>query len=126
MKTTKITQTRFINGSDGHDTAAEFNEAMRELANLNPRFEREGNSFWIFYSVITEEPETLAEKHEAEGEKAHCEDCPYFMRPMNRMGLIDGRAKRGTCGKTGQTEHINSTACDYYYTLATAERRRFK
>ena len=126
MKTTKIVQTRFINGSDGHDTAAEFNEAMMELANLNPRFEREGNSFWIFYSVIQEEPETIAEKHEMEGEKAHCGDCPFFMRPMNRLGLIDGRAKHGTCGKEGTREHIDSCACDYYYTLATAERRRFK
>ena len=126
MKTTKIVQTRFINGSDGHDTAAEFNEAMMELANLNPRFEREGNSFWIFYSVIQEEPETIAEKHEQEGERAHCGDCPFFVRPMNRLGLIDGRAKHGTCGKSGQREHIESCACDYYYTLATAERRRFK
>ena len=125
MKTIKITQTKFINGSDGHDTAAEFNQTMLELANLNPRFERDGNSFWIFYSVITEEPESLAEKHEMEGEKAHCSDCPYFMRPTNRFGLVDGRAKHGTCGKTGQREHIDSTACDDYYKLATAERRRF-
>ena len=126
MKTIKIVQTRFINGSDGHDTAAEFNQAMVELANLNPTYERDGNSFWIFYSVITEEPETLAEKHEMEGEKAHCGDCPYYMRPVNRLGNIDGRAKYGTCGKSGTREHIDSCACDDYYKLATAERRRFK
>ena len=126
MKTTKIIQTRFINGSDGHDTAAEFNETMIELANLNPTFERDGNSFWIFYSVITEEPETIAEQHEVEGEKAHCGDCPYYMRPVNRLGNVDGRAKYGTCGKSGTREHIDSCACDDYYKLATAERRRFK
>lgn len=125
MKTIKITQTRFINGSDGHDTQEEFNQAMRDLAFLNPKFERDGNSFWIFYSEIIEEPETLAEKHEMEGEKAHCGDCPYFMRPMNRFGMIDGRAKHGTCGKHGTRQHIDSTACDDYYRLATAERRRF-
>ena len=125
MKTTKITQTRFINGSDGHDTAAEFNEAMMELANLNPRFEREGNSFWIFYSVVLKEPETISEKCEQEGERAHCGDCPMFMRPLNRFGNIDGRAKHGTCGKTGQREHIESAACDDYYSLPKGERRRF-
>jgi len=125
MKTTKIVQSRFINGADGHDTQEEFNQAMRELAFLNPRFEREGNSFWIFYSVIQEEPETLAEKHEMEGERAHCGDCPYFMRPTNRFGSIDGRAKHGTCGLHGTREHIESSACDDYYKLATAERRRF-
>ena len=126
MKTTKITQARFINGSDGHDTQEEFNQAMRELAFLNPRFERDGNSFWIFYSEILEEPESLAEKHEMEGEKAHCSDCPFFARPMSRFGVIDGRAKHGTCGKHGTRQHIDSTACDDYYKLATAERRRFK
>lgn len=126
MKTTKIVQTRYINGADGHDTAAEFNEAMMELAHLNPRYEREGNSFWIFYSVIAEEPETLAEKHEAEGEKAHCSDCPYFMRPMNRFGNIDGRAKHGTCGLSGEREHVDSCACDDYYRLEQKERRRFR
>lgn len=125
MKTIKIIQSKFIDGSDGHDTHDEFNQMMRELAFQNPKFERDGNSFWIFYSETIEEPETLAEKHEMEGEKAHCSDCPYFMRPTNRFGLVDGRAKHGTCGKRGQREHIDSTACDDYYKLATAERRRF-
>ena len=126
MKTIKIIQSKFIDGSDGHDTHDEFNQMMRELAFQSPRFEREGNSFWIFYSEILEEPESLAEKHELEGEKAHCEDCPFFVRPMSRFGVIDGRAKHGTCGKHGTRQHINSTACDDYYKLAAAERRRFK
>lgn len=125
MKTIKIPQTIFINGEDGYDSAAEFNQKMMELAHLNPRFERDGKSFWIFYSIIIEEPETIAEQHEMQGEKAHCSDCPYFMRKLNRFGNIDGREKRGTCGLTGIREHMDSAACDEYYSLPKGERRRF-
>lgn len=125
MKTTKVFQTRFIDGSDGHEAAAEFNQAMMELAQLNPKFEREGNSFWIFYSVEITECETLTEQHEAAGENAHCIDCPYLMRDLNRFGNIDARKKWGTCGKTGERTNIDSRACDIYHSLADKERRRF-
>ena len=123
MKNTKIFQTRFIDGTDGHDTAAEFNAAMMELAELNPRFERDGKSFWIFYSVERTEPETLREEHEMAGEKAQCIDCPYVMRDLNRFGSIDGRKKWATCGLTGERTNIHSRACEEYHKLA--ERRRF-
>lgn len=125
MKQKKIVQSRFISGSDGYDASVEFNQAMKELADLNPTYEREGNSFWIFYSIIEVEYETIAEEHEAAGERAHCEDCPFLLRDTNRFGSIDGRKKWATCGKTGKRTHINSSACDYYYTLAASERRRF-
>ena len=40
MRSKKIVQTRFIDGSDGHDTAAEFNQVMMDLADLNPKIGR--------------------------------------------------------------------------------------
>ena len=126
MKTKKVIQSRFIDGTDGHEAAAEFNEAMMELAELNPKFERvDGNSFWIFYSVEMTEPENIVEEHEMAGENAHCLDCPYMMRDLNRFGNIDARKKWGTCGKTGERTNIDSRACEIYHSLSDKERRRF-
>ena len=127
MKTKKVIQSRFIDGSNGgYDASAEFNEVMMELAELNPRFERvDGNSFWIFYSVEMTEPENIVEQHESEGENARCIDCPYVMRDVNRYGNIDARKKWATCGKTGERTNIESRACEIYHSLASKERRRF-
>lgn len=125
MKRLKVHQTRFIDGTDGHDSAAEFNEAMMELAELNPKFERDGKSFWIFYTVEIEEAENAIEKNECAGENAHCIDCPYLMRDLNRFGNIDGRKKWATCGKTGERTNIDSRACEVYHELPVKERRRF-
>lgn len=123
MKTTKMIQSRFIQGADGFETSSEFNQVMAELANLNPKWEREGNSFWIFYSVEQTEDESIVDMHEAAGEKAHCIDCPYCDRDLNRFGNIDGRKKWATCAKTGERTNIDSRACEIYHSLA--ERRRF-
>ena len=125
MKTKKVIQSRFIDGTDGHDACAEFNQVMMELAELNPKFERNGNSFWIFYSVEMTEPENIVEEHEMAGENAHCLDCPYMMRELNRFGNIDARKKWGTCGKTGERTNIDSRACEIYHSLSDKERRRF-
>lgn len=125
MKTIKVIQSKYIEGSDGYDTAAQFNEAMLELAALNPKYERNGNSFWIFYSVEKTECEDIVDEHEQAGEKAHCLDCPYLLRPENRYGNVDARKKWGTCGKTGERTHVESRACEIYHSLASKERRRF-
>lgn len=125
MKTIKVVQTRFIDGADGHDTAAEFNQAMMDLAELNPKYERDGKSFWIFYSVEKVECESIIDEHEIQGENAHCIDCPYLMRDLNRFGNIDARKKWATCGKTGERTNIESRACEIYHGLPTQERRRF-
>lgn len=123
MKTKTIFQTRAIVGNSPEETASLFNDAMVELSELNPKFERDGNMFWIYYTVTQYEPETLADKHELEGEDAHCIDCPYLLRDLNRYGNIDARKKWGTCGKTGDRTHVDSKACEIYHSLA--ERRRF-
>ena len=116
MKSKKIVQTRFIDGSDGHDTAAEFNQTMMELADLNPRFERDGKSFWIFYSVEIVEAEDIVEEHELQGESHRCIECPFLIRDLNRFGNPDVTHKHGTCGKSGQRVRIDGLICDKYYT----------
>jgi hypothetical protein len=116
MKTTKIVQSKFIQGADGFESSAEFNQAMMELAELNPTFEREGNSFWIFYYVTQTEPENIVEEHELNGENAHCADCPFIVRDLNRFGKVDGVKKHATCGLTGERVRIDSRVCEAYYT----------
>lgn len=116
MRHTKVTQSRFISGQDGFETAAEFNQVMMELADMNPKWERDGNSFWVFYSVEITEAENIVEEHELAGEYAHCIDCPRCMRDLNRFGNPDTRKKWATCTKTGERVRIDSTVCESYYT----------
>lgn len=125
MRTKSIPQTRVISGNTPQETAMLFNEAMTELADLNPKYERDGNVFWIYYTVIKSEAETIVEQHELMGERAHCIDCPYLMRDLNRFGSIDGRKKWATCGKSGERTHVDSTVCEDYYNINSRERRRF-
>lgn len=125
MKSKAIPQTRVISGNTPQETAMLFNEAMTELADLNPKYERDGNVFWIYYTVVKTEAETIVEQHELTGERAHCIDCPYLMRDLNRFGSIDGRKKWATCGKTGERTHVDSTVCEEYYNINSRERRRF-
>ena len=116
---------RAVSGSTPQETAMLFNQTMAELADLNPTYERDGGVFWIYYTVVKSEPETIVEEHELNGERAHCIDCPYLMRDLNRFGSIDGRKKWATCGKSGERTNIDSTVCEEYYRLNSKERRRF-
>lgn len=125
MKTKSIPQMRAIAGNTPQETAMLFNQTMVELADLNPTYERDGGVFWIYYTVVKNEPETVVEEHEMKGERAHCIDCPYLMRDLNRFGNVDGRKKWATCGKTGERTNIDSTVCEEYYALNSKERRRF-
>jgi hypothetical protein len=122
MKYKKIPQSVYIEGIDGFETSALFNEKMRQLAHLNPTYERDGKSFWIFYYIVEKEPETLAEKFEEEGKKAHCMDCKKCIRELNRFGEVHGVKKYATCGRTGECVRIDSSACDDYYRELMSER----
>ena len=115
-----VPQVRFIQGRDPHETAQMFNETMTELAELNPTYEREGDSFWVYYKVDMYSDEEIFER--VTTTSAHCEDCPYIMRDLNRFGNIDARKKWATCGKTGERVHMESKACDIYDSLS--ERRK--
>lgn len=110
-------QVKVISGNTPEETAAMFNSAMTELAALNPRYERDGGIFWIYYTVEQKEPETLAEAFEVKGEGATCGDCPFCMRDLNRFGTEDKRKKRATCSKTGSQVYVWGSACDEYYKL---------
>lgn len=63
MRSKSIPQTRVIAGNTPQETAMLFNQAMTELADLNPTYERDGGMFWIYYTVVAHEPETVVEEH---------------------------------------------------------------
>ena len=112
-----VMQVRVISGNTPEETALMFNTAMQELAALNPRYERDGGIFWIYYTIETKEAETLAEAYEIKGEGKTCGDCPYCMRDLNRYGTEDKRKKRATCSCSGEQVYVWSAACDTYYKL---------
>ena len=116
MRQISIPQVLPITGSTPQEAAMLFNQTMMELAPMHPTFEKDGNTFWIYYTVEYREPETVCEEHEQKGEGAHCVDCPYCVRDLNRFGDIDVRKKHATCTKlSGQRIRIDSSACDIYY-----------
>ena len=115
MKHTFIPQIRAITGNTPQEAALAFNEAMMELAPLRPTFQREGDTYYIQYSVEINEAETLAEEHELKGEHHKCEECPRCIRDRNRFGDIDARKVWATCAMTGERIRIRSEVCDIYY-----------
>ena len=115
MKYTAIPQFRAISGSTPQEAAMLFNEAIMELAPLHPSFQREGDTYYIQYSVQIAEAETLAEKYEMKGCGAKCKDCPHCIRDRNRFGDIDARKVWATCSKTSERVRLRAEACDIYY-----------
>jgi len=115
MKTITKHRVEAITGDTPQEAAALFNEAMDRLAELQPKYEREGCTFWIYYKIEHEEAETIAEAYELAGKTAHCMECPFIVRDLNRFGNIDARKKWATCGKTGKRTNIECCACDIYY-----------
>lgn len=115
MKHTVIPQIRAISGNTPQEAALLFNEAMMELAPLHPTFQREGDTYYIQYSVEIKEAETVAEEHELKGEHHKCEECHHCVRDRNRFGDIDARKVWATCSRTGERIRIRSEVCDEYY-----------
>ena len=117
MRHKSVMQVRVISGSTPEETAMLFNESMQELSALNPKYERDGGVFWIYYTVEQREAETLAEAFEINGEGKCCGDCPFCIRDLNRFGAEDKRKKKATCSQTGEQVYVWSSACDTYYAL---------
>ena len=83
---------------------------------MNPKYTREGDTYYITYTVEYREPENICEEYEIKGEGAKCVDCPYCVRDLNRFGDIDERKKHATCVKrSGERIRIDSSACETYY-----------
>jgi len=122
MRTITTHRMEAITGDTPQEAAALFNEAMERLAPMNPTYEREGCTFWVHYKVTYQEAETLTEMHDLAGDSAHCVECPFIHRDLNRFGNIDARKKWGTCTKTGDRVFISDKACDLLYE-ARGERR---
>lgn len=116
MITKSIPQTRAVSGNTPQETALLFNQTMTELADLNPTYERDGNVFWVYYTIVKNEPETVVEEHELKGEYRYCEDCPYCDRVVDIYGNIDPRVKWGKCMKYGMTSvNLNKRVCAAYW-----------
>lgn len=115
MKQVVIPQARAISGNTPQEAALLFNEAMRELAWLHPTYEKEGNTFWIFYTVEIKEAESIADEQELKGKSVTCKECPHCIRDLNRFGDIDARKVWATCAKTGERVRLRESACDIYY-----------
>lgn len=115
MKHIVIPQIRAITGDNPQDAALRFNETMLELAPLHPTFQREGDTYYIQYSVMIDEPESLADERKLKGEHHKCGECQHCIRDINRFGDIDARKVWGTCALTGVRVRIRGDVCDEYY-----------
>lgn len=116
MRHITIPQMRAITGSTPQEAALLFNETMMELAPMRPTFVREGNTYYIQYSIEYNEAETVTEEHELNGEYHNCAECPFCVRDVNRFGDSDMRKKWATCSRTGERVRTDGTVCDTYYT----------
>lgn len=115
MKRTIVPQMRAITGSTPEEAALSFNEAIMELAPLHPTFEREGNTYYIQYSIEIVEAESIKDERELKGEHHTCKECPHCIRDRNRFGDIDARKVYGTCAITGERVRLREEVCDTYY-----------
>lgn len=116
MRITTIPQVECIEGRTRQETALKFNKRMLELAYVNPSWEREGDVFWITYNKLTEEPESIVEEHEMNGESLHCIDCPLCDRVVDIYGNIDSRVRWGKCMKFGMAcVNLNKKVCKAYW-----------
>lgn len=116
MKHITIPQVKPITGNTPQEAAMLFNQAIMELAPMNPQWTREGDTYYITYLVEYNEAENLVEEHELKGERHTCGECPHCVRDMNRFGEADMRKKWATCCCTGQRIRIDENVCDEYYT----------
>ena len=118
MQNTKYTQVKAIIGENPVDAAEKFNDAMRDLKGFSDlKYEREGNTFLIYYTVSEAIPETIAETREMEGNCGFCKDCEHCRRDVTRFGITDQRKKWARCVWHDKPVMINSSACDDYYML---------
>lgn len=117
MRNKSIPQVLAIVGESPVDAANKFNQAMRDLKDFgNLSYEREGNTFLIYYTISETLPESIAEAYELEGCSGTCGECKQCRRDVTRFGIVDQRKKWGRCVYHDKPVMITSNACDDYYT----------
>ena len=117
MQTYRLKQMEAVTGATPQELAANYNEAMMRLQGCHPTDEWHEGVVYIYYYTTNDVPETLAEKHELDGEGATCGQCPHCCKRINRSGNVDTRYKWATCGKTGDKVMATGPACDIYYDI---------
>lgn len=116
MRQITVPQVRPVKANSPQETAMLFNQTMMELAPMHPTYEKDGDMFWIYYTVEYREAENICDEYELKGEGAKCVNCPHCVRDLNRFGDIDVRKKHATCtAKEGMRIRIDSSACEIYY-----------
>lgn len=124
MKEHKYTQCILCEGNTFQDAVNKFNTEMKRHAHLRPTFERAGETFLIYVTVVELAPETLVEAKHLDGCRHYCEDCASCVREKNRHGVIDARKKYGFCAEQDMKKiRIDQIVCDEFYT-ADLEMRK--
>ena len=117
MRQNTYTQVMAIVGENPMDAAEKFNQAMRDLKDFsNLSYEREGNTFLIYYTISEQLPESIAEAYEMDGTNSVCAECKHCRRDVTRFGIVDQRKKWGRCVYHDKPVLISSPACDEFYT----------
>lgn len=117
MKEHKYTQCVLCEGNTFQEAVEKFNFEMKRHAPFRPTFERAGETFLIYYTVVDLAPETLVEAKCLDGFTNYCEECTECVREKNRSGNIDARKKYGYCSRNGmQKIRIDQIVCDEFYT----------
>ena len=69
-----------------------------------------GNSAFLYYEEITEEPENIREEYELRGECYTCDSCPF------KTPITDGRSRhRWRCNRRPGGTDIDCPACVFFY-----------
>lgn len=116
MRTESYKQVKPIMAKNPVEAATKFNEAMYELRDLNPTFDRVSESvFYIYYQKTVDVIESIIDEYNSKGIYLKCKECPYFELPKNMDGSIDKRAKNGYCTYHERNKAAWSSACEVLY-----------
>lgn len=115
MKDAKFKQIACIAETDPERFQEKVNLILSHTANPEIIFDKvQPFTMYVVYTVHKNEPESfleLLEMLDPNGGKAHCIDCPHFVRSS------DKRRKWGTCSHKIAETRIDSRACETYYLM---------
>ena len=107
-------QVSIITGVSADDFQTKVNSELKRLKRLGAKYKMEmspqtGFIAYFVYETKQAVPETIADEFELDGEKHHCIECPYFIRPT------DGRIKYTKCSLTEKRTTSSRGCCDAFY-----------